>query len=148
MTFELKYEHFTRRRYHIVFCDRLTGRWRWWDIFTRKGWRHCFIWWQPPDTDAIIQIASLFWGISLHFSQGDIDDALMMLANERVISSILVVDCDLPGPLPFVTHGPITCVTFAKATMGIRARHIWTPHQLHRYLLTQKGATSWPQQSH
>ncbi len=143
-TDHVRYVAAMKRRYYVVFTDRLSPHRHWWDIFTRKGWRHCYVLWQPLSQthQPVIQVSAMFWGVGVHYTNGHIDDACSILMREDWCSSILVVDCQLPGSLPFACRGPITCVTIIKAMLGIRARRIWTPFQLHRYLIN-KGAQSW-----
>lgn len=119
----------------VVFLDDLPGepsyrgQPRWWRLFTRKGFRHCVV-----VTPIII---------------GDLIDDPLWLSIDSLACwmdvRVTVFPPDVPDdamvlwfrswrPRRYIGRGFITCVSVAKAVLGVRAWWVVTPYQLYLHM--------------
>ena len=118
---------------------------RWWRIYTRRGWRHC--WLILPATEPG---ASLFarpgsilinpWISCLRVDYStQSPEALcrQMLADGATCVVEFAVDQKFTGA--YVPRGLMTCVSLIKAAIGCNAWHVLTPEQLARWMLRHGG---------
>lgn len=117
------------RTYAVVFGHRAERRW--WDVFTRPGFRH--VW--------ILSVDERFGGTTvLHcgwdmfaarWSPSDVGVVAREIA-EKHAGIVLLVETKIAAafmPRPF-----LTCVEVAKHALGIKAPLVLTPYQLYRHL--------------
>ena len=116
-----------------------------WRIFTRRGWRHCYVvipaYDPAPGLNAdchsiIVEPSTNHVNIGIHWrSPSDVV--------ERVLSDgatcVMKFHVDRRKNRSYVPRGPITCVTLAKAVLGVNAWHVWTPEQLARWIARNGG---------
>lgn len=137
-----------RRRYFVVFAQRVTRQHYWFDVFTRPAWRHCFVMWQPHDVGfkPIVTLEPLVWGILSNFSYGIlIEEAVARLLTDDRITVVVELDVSLEGRVPFFLIGPRSCVNIIKSMLGIYAWRVQTPRQLFKYLI-KRGGHLWHRQ--
>lgn len=118
---------------------------RFWRIFTRRGWRHCWII-LPSQTndaglfgndDAIVVDPNIGFieiqGVKRSPRQVA-DEALEMGA-----TCVIRVQVDRSQNPTYVPRGILQCVSLVKAVIGISAWQVWTPKHLARYLIRNGG---------
>lgn len=134
-----------RRRFTAYVVFQGADHRRWWRIFTRRGWRHCYI--VLPDHR---HGASLFrspgsivinpWVSFVRFDCFDRTPAEIcaeVLADGATCAIAFPVDQKFSGA--YVPRGLLTCVSLIKAMIGCNAWHVWTPEQLAKWLLRNGG---------
>lgn len=99
-----------------------------WDIFTRKGFRHCcaFKW----DGFNWLLIDPLGQGLDitiLNYTNEDDVPSIFKQAGWTVIRVKTIND-------KFIFRGLMTCVTVCKQLVGIKACWVVTPWQLYNYI--------------
>lgn len=112
-----------------------------WRIFTRKGWRHCFvvipIYYPEPSLTADVYslvINPITFCIRFDTVFMPPRKLVGMMLDEGYTAAIAVpVDHDYQTD--YIPRGLMTCVSVVKAIIGIRAWFVWTPEHLARYLL-------------
>lgn len=122
-----------RQLFWIVFCDRLSRDWRWWHIFLRPGYFHCYIMKKAQAGTIVFQPFLYTWGLDWYPS--DIEDVARTLITDGRFSVLVM---DRPAEGAYSRRGPLHCVNVVKACLGITCRAL-TPYQLYRALL-QQGA--------
>ncbi len=110
-----------------------------WLKILRKGFRHCAV--VLHDGEHWINIDPLSHVMAVHVSSVPASCDVPLLLEQQG-HRVLAVEMQCEGtPAPW---GFLTCVGVVKRVLGIRARFIWTPWQLYRYLVqtqTCKGET-------
>lgn len=106
----------------------------WWDIFTAPGWRHCYAF-APAGKQwiAVDPLSPRCFVVALE--GGEVDE---MIAGIRLQGFPIL----RMKPARLHSHRqiePIYCVSVIKHLLGIRARWVLTPKQLHREML-KRGA--------
>lgn len=111
----------------IVFSDK--ERLHLWDLFTSKGFRHCFAlrwdgfnWVLVDPLGSWLEVQVMPYGIDENVPQKmlDLGHKLLYVRKNRSFRIIL--------------RGPMTCVNIMKHLIGLRAFWIITPKQLYNYL--------------
>jgi hypothetical protein len=129
----------------VVFQERPDRGW--WDAFTAPGWRHCWAFWDVYHPAPGLFATRFTAKLELMRSQLDTDN--WWAPPEEVAAAFLEIGVTdivrvrvrhAPGSA-FIPYGWLTCVSVIKALLRVRAWRIWTPLQLHRFLLAQ-GAVS------
>lgn len=112
-----------------------------WRIFTRRGWRHCFvvipIYYPEPSLTA--DVYSLIINPITCFVRQDVifmppRDLVNQLL-EQGYTAAVAVPVDHDYKIEYIPRGLLTCVSLVKALIGVRAWYVWTPEHLARYLL-------------
>lgn len=119
----------------VVFAHRPAARW--WDVFTRPGFRHVWVLTRQPDVGGTIVLRTAFDAFSPVWSPRPIEDVARDLLAENAPARALVYASEFRDrllPRPF-----FTCVELAKLALGLRAPFVFTPRQLFR-LLRSRGA--------
>jgi len=103
-----------------------------WDIFTRKGFRHCcaFKW----DGFNWLLVDPLGQGLDitiLNYTSEDDVPSIFRQAGWTVIRAKTIND-------KFIFRGLMTCVTVCKQLVGIKACWVVTPWQLYNYIKKEK----------
>lgn len=111
------------------------GERRWWDIFTRKGFRHCFAfrYLEPMDAWAMVDWSNE--GLFVDFLPKRFIDAAILGVNAAG-GAFLEVDAVKPGRRIFPLQ-PMYCVSAMKELVGLRSWRVITPWQLYCALLKQ-----------
>lgn len=122
----------------VVFVDRCDGPWL---RMLRRGFRHCFVVLRQDAGDWLI-CDPLKDRIDAQVVQARHDLALAeayLAAGHRVCLGWTRIGArPVRPPLPEV----LTCVAIVKRLIGLRCRHVITPFQLHRHLVSSPE-TSW-----
>lgn len=138
------------RKYFVVFAQRADTRVRYWfDIFSRPGFRHVFVMWQPPAGvfKPIVSIEPLLTGITANFAFGIlIEEAIARLFADDHVTVIVEVDVSLDSRVPYFLIGPRSCVNIIKSLLGVHAWRVQTPRQLFKHLVA-RGAHVWHRES-
>lgn len=129
---------------YIVFQD---GTNRWWDGFTKPGYRHCWVFYTAYKPSPSLMADRYVSKVEYINSHMDVDvwwgtpeevcDYFMSLPDTTVI---LKFRAELPGRTILGSRGLMTCVSVAKAILGLSSWEVLTPYQLCRRLL-YLGAT-------
>ena len=123
------------RRALVVFAGR-SGVW--WLRWLRPGFRHCFA--AVDDGATWLTVDPLLHRLEIRASglPSGFD-----LAGEYRRADLIVLDVLPPEvPLRCAPLGLFTCVETVKRLLGIRARWVWTPWQLYRFLSATGGAVA------
>lgn len=118
---------------------------RWWRIFTRRGWRHCFVIipaYYPQAGLGAVAYSQIInpW---VECIRSDV-----VFQSPRAVSEAFLRDgatCVIAIPIDqkftgrYVPRGLLTCVSLIKALLGINAWQIVTPEQLASWLLRHGG---------
>ena len=123
---------------YVVFAESPTRKW--WDALTCSGFRHCltFI---PCDEELWLSLDVVCGQISIrHWMENPVqvcaDSTIGLLFT--AVKFTLAEKTPIRYPLRL-----LTCVGLAKAAIGVRAWWVWTPKQLHTYLLKHGGEIRW-----
>ena len=113
--------------YFIAFGDSDVPHF--WDVFTRKGFRHCcaFKW----DGYNWILIDPLGQQLDVNVMPYTSEDDVPHLFKQTGWKVIRYKKTIKPK---FIFRGMLTCVTVCKQVLGIKACWVVTPWQLHNYL--------------
>lgn len=122
-----------RRVFYVVFNDRLCRPRRWWHLFCRPGFYHCWCYSETSGGVVVLQALERRWNVDWYQASAE-SFAAQLLADGR--TRILVID--RPGDARYNPCRPIYCVQVVKAALGLLSS-AWTPFQLYRDLL-QMGA--------
>jgi len=115
----------------VVFVD--SGRFNMWDIFTSKGYRHCFaIRWDGYNWVMIDPMGSWLEVQVLPYGPED-NVAEMMRDRGYRVGYVRKSRRDR-----FIFRGFMTCVSTVKHLLGIRAAWVITPKQLHNYIIRKQ----------
>lgn len=119
---------------------------RWWRIFTRRGWRHCYViipnhtvgggsLFTRPQSIVVNPWVSCIRLDVIDKSPADVCQDLLADGVTCVIE--LPIDQKFTGR--YVPRGLLTCVSLIKAVIGCDAWHVWTPEQLAKWMLRNGG---------
>jgi len=134
-----------RKRYTAYVVFQGAEHRRAWRIFTRRGWRHCWliIPANPPRHSLFAKSASILIGsqtdhVSVDFVQRPALE-LAQAALEDGVTCVIKIAIDQKFTGAYVPRGLLTCVSLVKAALGLKAWFVWTPEHLARYLLRNGG---------
>lgn len=111
----------------VVFSGRTGVRWLQW---LKPGFRHCFV--AVDDGTEWLTVDPLLHRLEIRASR--LPSAFDLAAEYRRMELDVVEVIPAPVPLLRAPFGLFTCVETAKRLLGIRARWVLTPWQLHRWL--------------
>jgi hypothetical protein len=111
----------------VVFSGRTGVRWLQW---LKPGFRHCFV--ALDDGIEWLTVDPLLHRLEIRASR--LPSAFDLAAEYRRMELAVVEVIPAPVPLLRAPFGLFTCVETAKRLLGIRARWVLTPWQLHRWL--------------
>ena len=134
-----------RKRYTAYVVFQGAEHRRAWRIFTRRGWRHC--WLIMP---AKVSGVSLFAEQSTvminpgtdHIAVDFVQRSPKALAQDALAEGatcVIKIRIDQKFTGAYVPRGLLTCVSLIKAALGLRAWYVWTPEHLARHLLRVGG---------
>lgn len=132
------------KRYYVLF--RNTRVPVWWTRFTVPGLEHCSVIEEvsSPEEGLLQRKYCVYtdacYGLlvnQIHWEAASsvVADALV----KRAITAVVVVDVEKTHQRMYIPFGLWTCVTVAKALLGVRDWRIQTPQSLFRYL-DKRGA--------
>lgn len=134
-----------RKRYTAYVVFQGAEHRRAWRIFTRRGWRHCWLvlpaFYPAPGLGAerysvMINPGTDHVAIDVLFrSPKSIVDAA--LSEGATCAIKIAIDQKFTGA--YVPRGLLTCVSLIKAALGLKAWYVWTPEHLARHLLRNGG---------
>jgi len=118
---------------------------RWWRIYTRRGWRHCYLilpdhrpgaslFAKPGSVVINPWVSCIRWDCLETSPQELCED---VLAEGATCAIALPVDQKFSGR--YVPRGLLTCVSLIKAVIGCDAWYVWTPEQLAKWMLRHGG---------
>lgn len=114
----------------IVFTD--SGRWNVWDVFTSKGFRHCFAFrWDGYNWILIDPLGSWLEVQVMPYTHEDNVPQMMIELGHKV----LYVKKNRENR--FILRGIMTCVNIMKHLLGVKSWWIITPKQLYNYLVRE-----------
>ena len=113
--------------YFVAFGDSNVRHF--WDVFTRKGFRHCCVFkWDGYNWLLIDPLGQhLDVNVMPYTSEDDVP-YLFKQAGWKVIRYKKTIKPK------FIFRGMLTCVTVCKQVLGIKAAWVVTPWQLHKYI--------------
>mgnify|MGYP001146971656 CR=1 FL=1 len=135
----------TRKRFTAWIIFAGADHRRFWRIFTRRGWRHCYVilpaYYPEPGLRAdqysvIIDTRTNCTDCDVLFTPPK--DVVQYLLKEGTTCAIKV-RIDRHGKRDYVPRGILTCVSLVKSIIGIGAWWVWTPEQLARHLVRNGG---------
>lgn len=141
-----------RKRYTAYVVFQGAEHRRWWRIYTRRGWRHCYLILPayPPGASLFSRPGSIVinpWISYLridNLTESPPEICRRMVAEGATCAIELPVDQKFTGA--YVPRGLMTCVSLIKAVIGCNAWHVWTPEQLARWMLRHGGKMVEPTQ--
>lgn len=106
---------------------------RWWHPFVRHDFNHVVMLLDIPDKGSLM-VEALDWGVAVRFEPYDIDKCIEYYGSDATaIVSYIANHAYNVDPVP---RGVYTCVSLAKAMMGLRkCLFVITPFQLYKFLL-------------
>lgn len=129
---------------YIVFQD---GQCRWWDGFTKPGFRHCWVFYTAYKPEPGLMADRYCSKVEYVNSHLDVDvwwgtpeEVCEHFMSDPKTTCILKYRVELPGNGSVACRGLMTCVSVSKAILGIGSWEILTPYQLCSRLL-YLGAT-------
>lgn len=135
----------TRRRFTAWVVFQGSDHRRFWRIFTRRGWRHCFVIlpvYYPEPGLAAIKYAQVFEPKMNYLASDVIFKAPRDLVQEALdngATAVIKYSVDTIN-LPFyIPRGVISCVSIIKCLLGIQAYFVVTPKQFARWLIRNGG---------
>ena len=100
-----------------------------WDVFTRKGFRHCFAFnWDGYNW---ILVDPLGQSLNVEVLPYGSEDNVPHIFKQAGYTIIRYKQKD---NTKFIFRGMLTCVTVCKQVLGIKAAWVVTPWQLHNYI--------------
>jgi len=116
-----------------------------WRLFTKRGWRHCFV-----IVPAYNPAAGLMAGrnsVVIDPRTNHVSVDVLFMPPRDVVDHLLKegAKCaikfrvDRRGLRDYVPRGILTCVSVIKAICGISAWYVWTPEHFARWLLRNGG---------
>lgn len=135
-----------RKRYTAYVVFQGAEHRRAWRIFTRRGWRHCWLIMpaNPPRHSLFAKAGSILISagtdhVSIDHVQRPAKELAQSALNDGATCVIkIAIDQKFTGA--YVPRGLLTCVSLIKAALGLKAWFVWTPEHLARYLL-RNGAS-------
>lgn len=134
-----------RKRYTAYVVFQGAEHRRAWRIFTRRGWRHCYLimpaFYPEPSTSAERLSMLVNPGtdhVAIDLIRSSPAKLVEMALDEGATCAIkIAIDQKFTGA--YVPRGLLTCVSLVKAALGLGAWYVWTPEHLARYLLRNGG---------
>lgn len=119
----------------VVFTRTATHLMPWWiDLFTRGGFRHCYAFRDYRGITLIVnQVAQ---GLLLDATKVRAAECAKALARQADVTVVLFASQLKPRYTP---RGVQTCVSVVKSLLGLKLWRIWTPQELHDYLIQNGG---------
>lgn len=123
---------------YIVFQD---GEGRWWDGFTKPGFRHCWMFYTIYKPSPGLMADQYTAKIEYTNSHTDVDiwwaspDDVCKDFYRQGATAILKYRAQLPGERVLGSRGLMTCVSVVKSVLGLSCWEVQTPYQLCRRLL-------------
>lgn len=111
--------------YLLVYQPRAEG-WPWWSALVGDAFAHVEVWWLLGD-DYYVAVRPYHQYLTVDIMQGPPEGRVQEVVARRLHDSTMF-------PL-----GLKTCVSVAKAMLGIRAAWVVTPRQLHNYVAKRNG---------
>lgn len=135
----------TRQRFTAFVVFAGADHRRFWRIFTKRGWRHCFviipIYYPEPGLMAeqyslIIDQRTNHTAVDVFFQspKSVADEAL-----QRGATCVIKFEVDRKDYRDYVPRGFLTCVSIVKSVLGIGAWYVITPEHFARWLLRNGG---------
>jgi len=118
---------------------------RFWRLFTKRGWRHCFVIVPAYNHEVGLKAGRSCVVIDPRTNHVSIDVLFMPaedVANhalEQGAKCVIKYYVDRRGLPDYVPRGILTCVSMLKAICGIGAWYVWTPQHFARWLLLNGG---------
>lgn len=116
-----------------------------WKIFTRQGWRHCFIvqpgYFPKPSltaTKVMVVVDPQSWGTAVDWYVMD-EDELVSRFYAMGGTAVVRYRVRTPPDRMYVRRGLHTCVTWCKSVLAVRAWWVWSPRALYSYLIRHGG---------
>lgn len=125
----------------VAFPAQTDGSQPWYLRVLNPRWRHCLVLRHQADNQVLIaeHLGSL---MRIEAQPRSLGDAVRDLQH-RHAALVLLVEAHHGKPRAMM-RGPMTCVEFVKAILGIRRPWIVTPHQLYRYLRSTGASHVFP----
>ena len=124
----------------VVFSGRTGVRWLRW---LKPGYRHCFV--ALDDGLEWLTVDPLLHRLEIRAS--GLASAFDLAAEYRRMALDVIEVRPAPVPVRGAPFGLFTCVETAKRLLGIRARWVLTPWQLHRWLSRRAALATGPAQA-
>lgn len=135
----------SRKRFTVWIVFVGSDHRRFWRIFTKRGWRHCFIivpaYYPEPGLSAeqysvVIDARTNFTEVDVLFHS---PKSLVETALDEGATCVIKFSVDRKGQRDYVPRGILTCVSLTKAIIGISAWYVLTPEHLARWLFRNGG---------
>ncbi len=126
---------FTPGQWVIAFFDE--GRGWWWDIFTRKGFRHCMAFRYLSPLNAWVMVDWSSKRLSVEFLPPVAMDACIVGINDA--GGLFLEFDSIDAPPKAIPSFPLYCVSVVKHLLGFRDWKVFTPYQLY-CALKKRGA--------
>lgn len=120
---------------------------RWWRIFTRRGWRHCYLILPAylPGASLLDKPGSIIINPWIGFIRVDYSPQTPQAICRQMVEEGATCAIEIPVDQKFsgayVPRGLLTCVSMIKAMIGCNAWNVLTPEQLARWMLRHGGKT-------
>lgn len=124
--------------WYVVFEEKPHHIFRWWDIFTRRGFRHCWAYTRSACNTGWMALDPASGGLQLGFypdaalekyGYNDLHQFVLSQGFKILPTNALVGQSYLPRLMP------ATCVEVVRLALGIDNRYIFTPFQLYKYIV-------------
>lgn len=133
------------KRFDAYFVFQGADHRRFWRLFTKRGWRHCFV--VIPSYDRSAGLKDGRHSIVIDPRTNHIAIDVLYMPPNKVAKHVLDggANCvikfsvDQRGLPAYVPRGIITCVSILKSICGIDAWYVWTPQHLARWLARNGG---------
>ena len=125
----------------VAFPAQTSGSQPWYLRALNPRWRHCLVLRRHGD-DQVLIAEHLGNQTRIEAQPRSLGDAVRDLQH-RHAALVLLVEAHHGKPRAMM-RGPMTCVEFVKAILGIRRPWIVTPHQLYRYLRSTGASHVFP----
>lgn len=120
--------------WYVVYRER--PAFRWWTKLMPHGFRHVELWRRAPYGPALSDAQWLVLYPCFEFLEADIvnDPTPPWVRDPTCTVQKVTATRRLTTVRDWFHMGPMTCVEYVKAALGIRAFFIRTPHQLYKYI--------------
>lgn len=109
---------------------------KWWDLFTRKGFRHIYIY-AEIEGRVIVYVMTRGGLVTLYLNMDGMDPTFSVheyLKKEYSGNIIVPVKGRIETGKSMWRLSPFTCVELARSLLGIR-RMVFTPYGLYKYVI-------------
>lgn len=103
----------------------------WWLRLLRPGFRHCFVAVRQDGVWMVVDPLS-------HTTRLHVETIADLAGFYRRHGVVVVATTVQPPPCRPLPWRPHSCVEVVKRVLGLRASWVFTPHQLHSYLIKRK----------